>query len=327
MFERWDSDASVRSRARRIFRDERAHGMLLFPAQELPYLAAVRSELDEFQVDQLIAQRLFEYLNFTLHLETHVVNRSLMMLAHGDVGFALSDELRLDAYRIYTDEAYHATCTLDMMQQVAADTGYRPVPYRFSALDALDREAEPLARLAPGLPQLLQATVFETVITAILSSIPQDMRVVTAVRELIADHAIDERRHHAYFARLFPQLWAGCPAQARSAAGVYLAHVLHICLAPDLDHALAILTSVGLPAETAQAALARTYTPQFVGPRIRRTARHTLKLLAAHGIFDDPDSRAAFAEHGLLPARPVDRRGVADHRPPGGADRDPAALR
>jgi len=302
MFDRWDSDASVRSRSRRMFRDERARGLTLFPEHELPYLAAVRPELTPAQVDQLIAQRLFEYLNFTLHLETQVVNRSLLTLAHEQVGFPLSDELRLDAYRIYTDEAYHATCTLDMMQQITAETGYQPVPYRFSVLDELDRAAGPLEQLVPGLAQLLQATVFETVITAILGGIPQDDRVVTAVRELIADHADDERRHHAYFARLFPQLWAGCPADARSTAGRYLARVLQLCLAPDLGHAAAILTAAGLPAETVRTVLADSYPPEFVGPRMRRTARHTIKLLAGQRIFDDPATRAAFADSGLLPA-------------------------
>lgn len=300
MFDAWDRVAGVRASPRRIFRDEREAGHQLFPGSELPYLEVVRGELPDGGPDYLAAQRLYEYLNFTLHLETRVVNRALLTLAQSDTGVDLTDRMRLDAYRIYTDEAYHATYTLDMIQQVAEETHHAPLPYRFVVIDALDEAAGEVERLAPGLAHLLQATVFETTVTSILAAIPHDSNVVGAVRDLIADHAADERRHHAYFARLFPQIWGGCDRVTRRAAGRYLAHVIATCLAPDIGHTTTMLVSAGVPVERADAVLASVFNPESVSARNRLIARHTLHLLAAHDVFDDAQISEAFAERRLL---------------------------
>jgi hypothetical protein len=300
MSDAWDRVASVRVSPRRIFRDEREAGCRLFPSSDLPYLDALRDKLSPREVDYLLAQRLYEYLNFTVHLETRVVNRALITLAQGDAGIELTDRMRLDAYRIYTDEAYHATFTLDLLQQVASETGHDPLPYRFVVIGTLDEAACDLERLAPGLAQLLQATVFETTITSILGAIPHDASVVGAVRELIADHAADERRHHAYFARLFPRIWAGCDLATRQAAGPYLAHVIATCLAPDIGHTTAMLASAGVSGNEAAAVLARVFSPASVSARNRLMARHTLHLLAAHDVLEDARTSDAFAERGLL---------------------------
>lgn len=300
MFQDWDRVAGVRSSPRRIFRDERDAGFQLFPSAELPYLRIIDEELPVGKVDYLLAQRLYEYLNFTLHLEVRIVNRALLTLSYADVGIDLSDEMRLDAYRIYTDEAYHAMFTLDMIQQVAKETGITPLPYNFTVLDALDEAASDVEALAPGLAHLLQATVFETTITSILASIPHDSNVVTAVRELIADHSADERRHHAYFARLFPAIWSNCGTPTRRAAGRYLAQAVAQCLAPDIKHAGVMLAASGIPAERADAVLDSVFTPAAVAARNRHMARHTLRLLAVHGVLDDPAVRHSFAARSLL---------------------------
>lgn len=300
MFQDWDRVAGVRSSPRRIFRDEREAGFQLFPSAELPYLRIIDEDLPASKIDYLLAQRLYEYLNFTLHLEVRIVNRALLTLSYANVGIDLSDEMRLDAYRIYTDEAYHATFTLDMIQQVAKETAITPLPYNFTVLDALDEAGSDVEALAPGLAHLMQATVFETTITSILASIPHDSNVVTAVRELIADHSVDERRHHAYFARLFPAIWSSCDPPTRRAAGRYLAQAVHLCLAPDVGHAGVMLVASGLPVERADAVLDSVFTPEAIAARSRHMARHTLRLLAAHGVFDDPAVRHSFAARGLL---------------------------
>src|ERR1039457_1413750 len=150
MFDDWDRVAGVRASPRRIFRSEREAGCQLFPSSELPYLQAARGDLNARDVDYLVAQRLYEYLNFTLHLESRVVNRALLTLSHGAAGVGLTDRMRLDACRIYTDEAYHATCTLDMIQQVTSETGHLPLPYDFVVIESLDKAACEVESLAPA---------------------------------------------------------------------------------------------------------------------------------------------------------------------------------
>src|SRR6185295_14101103 len=56
----------------------------------------------------------------------------------------------------------------------------------------------------------------------IFSGIPSDPRVVMAVRELVADHAEDEGRHHAYFSRLLEFTWPRLNKAQRATIGPLL---------------------------------------------------------------------------------------------------------
>ncbi|HKR48896.1 MAG TPA: hypothetical protein VJT72_04805 [Pseudonocardiaceae bacterium] len=164
MFDTWYTTAGVRRPHRRLFTEEREQGLALFSAAEVPEVAhPLVTERGAPIRDFLLTQALYQYLLFTVHLETRVVNRALERIGNGRLGIPMRDQVRLDAYKIYTDEAYHALSNLDLVRQVTTATGIPPNEYRFDpVLSALDGPATALAG-ADGLGQLLQAVVFETI--------------------------------------------------------------------------------------------------------------------------------------------------------------------
>src|SRR4029079_18312949 len=160
-------------------------------------------------VERLLVGRLYQYLHFTTELEELAVVPVVSKIARGRAGIALSPAMCADAFNIATDETWHAQFSYDLMRQVQWLTA---VPWRPPELPLfVDRLDEVRQRLDPeirGVEALLFAIVSETLISSILSDLPRDRRLPTAVREVVADHAEDEGRHHAYFRGVLRVLWS-----------------------------------------------------------------------------------------------------------------------
>lgn len=119
----WDRRASVRSAPRRRV-DPDHQGM--FSARMVPVLNTdAASGWSAEVVESVKTHHLFRYLNFTVLLESLVVNPALLSIHLGRTGVALGPGARLDALRMYTDEAYHSLAAADIAHQVEDVTGVR----------------------------------------------------------------------------------------------------------------------------------------------------------------------------------------------------------
>jgi hypothetical protein len=303
---RWDERAGVRVGPRRVLtgdaaRADREAGLTPFPVRLIPYyhhegLAGLSPE----DRTALAARHLYDYLNYTVHLETSVVNRGVVVIAHGDVGLPLTTRTRLDALRIYCDEGYHALTTLDAIDQMEQATGVPALPYDFAPrLRRLARSSERFLPDQPDLARLLQVVVFETVVTSILSEVPRDGTVYRLVREVVGDHARDEAMHYAFFLRFFTELWGALPAATRTAVGRAIPRFVDDCLRPDLAGARASLVATGLDGALADAVLDDCYDEASVRSTMRTAARHLLRLCEALHVFDESGAREALHELGL----------------------------
>ncbi len=292
--------ASVRDATRRIF-DGDETGRVYFPGWASPYLSHTRvTALDDAARKRLAIDYLYQYLLFTVRLEVEIVNDVVGRLATGSLG-DLPADVRGRALQIYCDEAYHAVANLDLLQQVAAFTGV-PVP----AVGFDDVGASLVAigdRLLPGHPELaeqLRVIVFETVVTSILSGVSRDPTVFSAIREVVRDHAVDERRHHAFFIRYLTILWPQIPDQLRPAVAACIPELISACLRWDARPARASLSQAGLsPAEVAEV-IADCYSEPRVAASLRRSARHLIARCVHLGVTDVPAGTAAFRRFGLL---------------------------
>jgi len=74
-------------------------------------------------------------------------------------------------------------------------------------------------------------SISETLITSILRGIPRDPRVVSAVRNTVRDHCIDEARHHSYFVYVVHQHWASSTPDRREILGPLYAKLIRLFLA------------------------------------------------------------------------------------------------
>jgi hypothetical protein len=297
----WYDTAGVRVAQRRLLEEDREAGLAPFPAALVPYLGhPALADLDPADRKALLARHLYQYLLYTVHLETKVVNRGVALIGHGELGFPVRPQLQLDAFKIYCDEGYHALYSLDIVRQTELATGVPALPYDFGPrLRRLDRAGDRFLPDHPELARLLQVITFETVVTSILADIPRDPTVYRVVREVVADHARDEAYHHAFFVSFFRELWANLPPALRVAAARGIPHLVSGCLRPDLVPLQAALQAAGVAAPLARDILADSYSRPAVTAMIRSAGRHTLRLCESVGAFDLPGGRDALAELGL----------------------------
>ena len=301
-FKLWESRAAVRAKPRRVLDEEREGGKLFFPPELVPVAGhpLVRARGAAVAEDVLL-QRLHVYLDFTAALEQMAINPVTQRISRRKIGFDVPEAMVEDAYKICTDESWHAQFSDDLQRQLVEATQVQPTipsePQFFQRLRTMEAEAPPEIK---GLPSVFFTIVSETLISAILSDIPHDERVMTAVRELVEDHAEDEGRHHAFFSKFFGCIWPQLSARQRRLVGPLLPGLVLAFLEPDYAALGAILGRSGLGEEDVRRVVEESHPRDEVVAGIRQNSRATLRLFEGYGALEDPGTRAAFHEAGLL---------------------------
>ncbi len=299
-FNTWHERASVRSAARRSLDDDPTDVRMFSP--DLVPVARHRlvQQLPEPLFDAVLTQHLYRYLDFTTKLEVLVVNRTALGIALGTIGVAVPEQMRHDAFKIYCDEAYHALFSNDMRMQVQHRTGVKPLlpekPYFMTRLRHLQQQ-KPEQR---DLLEILFVIVSETLISATLANAPDDPTVAGAVRQMIDDHAIDEGRHHAYFAHFLTHLWASLPRNLRIQAALAVPDLILAFLAPDRPAIHAELRQHGMRNDDAHQVISEVFGDDTVTSYARATARQTIRHFTQLGALELPGVAEQFHDRGLL---------------------------
>lgn len=273
-----------------------------FPERLIPHLGhPLVVSRDQRLRHYLAAQHLYQWLRHTMNFEISVVNRATDRIANGTTDLDISADTRLTAYKIMVDECYHSLYSADVLEQLQRSSGIGALPYDFAPflrrLDAIADEAPRHRELV----QLLQVVVFETLITSILYEVPGDESVLTVVRDIVRDHAMDEGRHHAFFASFFTSLWGHLDAGTRHRMGLYLPQLIVRSLEPATGSARQALRAAGFAEAAAAEIISDSYRREAVLPGIRKASAKTVRLFLDHGVLDLPGVHERFADAGLVP--------------------------
>ncbi|MEU7058739.1 diiron oxygenase [Streptomyces sp. NPDC046197] len=300
-FGSWYERAGVRQAPRRRLENDE-QGRHYFSPDLVPIARhPLVKNLPAGRFEEVLVQHLYRYLDFTARLEYVVVNRTVLGIAQGSIGVQLPEEMRFDAYKIYCDEAYHTLFSVDLSRQVQQRTGIAPrLPAEPYFLLRLREILEELPSEHRALAEMLFVIVSETLISATLAEVPERPDVVAAVRGTIRDHALDEGRHHAYFAVFLRYLWGQLsPAERRWSARL-IPQLIEAFLRPDLPAVRQELAGYGLTADDAERVLAETYTPEAVRSHLAATSRQTVRYFEALQAFDDPEAAEKIQRLGTL---------------------------
>jgi len=236
-FRSWDTRAWIRTKPHRTAVPfER--GLLFFSPDALPSAPPGGdgpSDDNQQDVEERCIRHLQSHLAMTVPLELGPVNDACLALRDSAYSGWLPRQLRDDALRLYADEAGHAEMTNEMAAAVERATGIAPPtttpPFVRCVADlvaAAGADQRDLVRFLGGV-------VSETLITATLTRVPLDDRVQIAVRQLLADHADDERRHAALFRDAFSYVWPRLAPDVRRAAALLIPRMVFAFL--QLEHA------------------------------------------------------------------------------------------
>jgi len=301
-FANWHQQASVRVKDRQLVTQleaEEVSGKVFFPSSMVPVLdhPTVSGHGPETH-RQLQIRSLHTYLDFTAELEQCVVNPVTCQISRRRFGVAVPPKMAEDAYKIYVDEAWHSCFSDDLQRQIMDATGVGqvnvPCPVFMERLAHLEEHVSVRER---RLARVFFAIVSETLISAFLSEIPGDHKVVEPVRALIADHAIDEGHHHVYFSQLLAWLWPQLSSRERLMIGRMVPDFIDAFLSPDLRAITVMLLQSSVTEDEAYQVLADTYGG---GATHKLSARHTIKHLSQVGVLDDPRIMERFQEAELV---------------------------
>lgn len=300
-FKNWDKRASVRVKPERVLETE-LPGQIYFPPELVPALShplvACRPESAR---DRVLVQRLYDYLHFTTELEEVAVMPVTMSISRGKSGLHLPVNMRQDALKITTDEAWHAQFSFDLARQVEEATGVGEcLPDEPAFIERLSRVEASLDHDLRGMERLAFSIVSETLISAILADLPRDGRLPEAVRELVQDHAEDEGKHHAYFRSLLEYFWNALSSSERERIGIWIPELISAFLEPDYRAVSYSLLDSGLALEEAEQVLAESYPAEAVRADVAKAARSTTRYFTEIGALDYTAVREAFADAGLI---------------------------
>lgn len=284
---------------------ELAAGKVCYPADLIPH--AAHPNVQALIAENPKAMRALEayglhwFNHVTTVLETDFVNVALLGIAYDKRGLGLPSMMRRDAFAIYLEEANHTHLADDLSFQVAMVTGAVPAAMRKPLFYHRTREIE---KLIPQehrwLIEPLFAVAVETSITGVLSQVPKHDGVVTAVRDILRDHANDEAKHSTYFASFFEELWGRLKRSQRLAVSPFLAPVIWAFLEPDWRSIRHELGRFALKPDEVTQVIAETYPEHAVVKNVAASAAATIALFRRNGVFDDNRTLDVFGKYGLI---------------------------
>lgn len=299
-FQTWYEVAGVRAGERRMLGSEYELADIYYPPElapvtNHPFVIKLGSEVRR----RLLIRHLYIYLDAIERLEHEIVNTVVYKIARNKLLPDIPVSMRMDAYKIYTDEAYHMLYSADLLEQIKTLTGIEPIlaPPSFSLY--VNKISQELGGNYLELIITLLSVVTETMISSILLEIPKDKRVVETVRNLIRDHAEDEGRHSKFFSMLFERYWPKLTVQERRIMGPLLPKLIVNFTRPNLAAITKVLMAEDLNEDTARGIVEECYTESSIEKSAANAAQVSVSLFNRFGVMKDSKTKDEFLRTGL----------------------------
>lgn len=245
-------------------------------------------------IKRLQRRHLYRYLAATEAIEIEMVNPALQTVMNRPI----APDFALDAYKVYTDEGFHALMCMDLRRNLSQGDMPYLLRYRSAALHQTLSLASVANRDDADLILLAITCVNETMIAASLSQ-ATDQTVYPALRELVMAHARDEAMHNVYFTRLMVDLFPRLSTREQSLLRDLMPDIFNCLHLSDAAGVRMDLSSEGFGADEIEAIVNETFTDDIDHDGMRRVCASSMRMLERCGHFDTPMAREAFEAQGL----------------------------
>lgn len=307
-FDQWDQQSAVRSKPntysmpadglRRELNDKRWFIPDGVPILAHPYL----KNLDQDKEQYILGRFLLQFLEYGTILEHEFINTILAEMAMGECGIPLPDRMRRDAFKIYTDEAYHACFNMEATHQIRDYIGL-PVseawPLQNSRLTGL-RKLIPLNQSKENfLVRFGIVVASETIAPKELSETMKGI-VIDPIYNLFVDHAEDEKKHCMYFSTLFEVVWNYLSDDEKQYLGMMFPKILKAFVDINKIALFEALDKIEVDRDSAEKIINESYPENFCVNRALSVASSTFYNLERLNVYDIPGVKDEFIKEGFF---------------------------
>lgn len=206
IFKNWEKNATIRSTP--IRNVESLDNSRFFSASVSPLLdLGFFKELNFEEQRAIEIQLLYRYLEFTEYLETKLVNPQILKIADDQFGLGLSKKVKINAYKIYCDEAFHALQACNMSDQVNEITGVSSIGFNIDLNKQLEALKDAASKEIQEYFYLFFVAVSECLVSQELRGYIRDESIHSDIFALMRDHARDEAVHALFFVEILEILY------------------------------------------------------------------------------------------------------------------------
>jgi hypothetical protein len=306
-FENWDQFASVRTKPN-TYRmthhqiDSELNERRWFLPEGVPVINhPLLKDIDQTQEQYILGRFLLQFLEYGTVLEHEFVNTILSDLALGESGISIPDQMRVDALKIYTDEAYHACFNLEATQQIRDYIGLSMAdawPLKNTRLDGLRKLIPQNNSKENFLIRFGIAAVSETIAAKELSETLKGI-VIEPIYNIFIDHAEDEKKHCMYFSTLLEVVWNRLTFDEKTFLGMNFPKILKAFVDINTVALFDALEKIGVNKESSAIIIQDSYPADFTIQRALSVASVTFRIFERLGVFDIPGVRDAFINEGF----------------------------
>ena len=280
----------------RAVRSKGESGGLLYPPEHVPVLQdeAMRGLTVE-EVHLVLAVHLATLLRFTIWLELNPVLQVARDIFEGRFpGLALPEPTRQIALLIMSDEVSHTDLAFEYLRDLQRSVSLPDLGVEGVWQQRIEKFISDTPDKLKEIALLAYVLASETSITAALDIAPKDSRVQRRIRELLRDHADDERRHHDYFSGILRSLWVATRPSEQTDLGELLVRALETFLFPPRA---ILLTAVSCVKTTRHSEIVeRVLDSAELREEMRAAAMPMLNVLRDVGAFREDGVVRAFME-------------------------------
>ena len=250
----------------------------------------------------VMALQLLEFVEKTTIFEVEYVNKVAQKIALGKYNLKIPKTLKLDAFKIYTDEGYHAYITKktadDIREFYNINDDISPLLENF--FNKINKIGIKFGKEYTYLSELSSALVSE-------SSVVQDMSgemkglVYEPVRLMFKDHIHDEMFHANFFRTLFKIIWLQLNDKEKEIMGDNLFEAIVVFSKPRTDIYYHSLSKLGFDIKFIDKCVGDTFGFEEINiNKIKSKMSHILHLLDQCGVFQVEKVRNKFKINKLI---------------------------
>ena len=259
--------------------------------------------LSDDQKRFVMGTQLLEFVEKTTIFEIEQVNNVANNLALGKYDFDIPNLLKVDAFKIYTDEGFHALFSKKMSDDIKKYYKIEDdiTPYLKNFFLQLKKIGSKFDQKYLYLSNLSSTIVSESMIVHDISNEMKSI-VYEPIREMFRDHMIDEAYHANYFGTLFKVIWSQLSKKEKEIMSSNLCDSILLLSKPRVDIFYYSLSKLGFKENQISKIISDVYdnNKEIKQNILKRKSSPVLKLLENTGVFNFTFANEKFKANGLI---------------------------